>query len=104
MAGAPTIRSPRFWSLSLTIYLLRITTIVSSTFKVDYLGLVNYLIRSFYLDKTFRVVAVGIGDDVDADALNLMASLPSSENTHQITSFDNLPDIAQEVAYDVCQV
>ena len=33
-----------------------------------------------------------------------MASLPSSENTHQITSFDNLPDIAQEVAYDVCQV
>ena len=73
-------------------------------FKVDYLGLVNYLIRSFYLDKTFRVVAVGIGDDVDADALNLMASLPSSENTHKITSFDNLPDIAQEVAYDVCQV
>lgn len=55
-------------------------------------------------DKTFRVVAVGIGDDVDADALNLMASLPSSENTHKITSFDNLPDIAQEVAYDVCQV
>jgi len=55
-------------------------------------------------DKTFRVVAVGIGDDVDGDALDLIASLPSSDNTHKITSFDNLPDIAQEVAYDVCQV
>lgn len=56
------------------------------------------------LDKTFRVVAVGIGDDVDESALNLMASLPSEDNTHKISSWDNLPDIAQEVAYDVCQV
>ena len=56
------------------------------------------------LDKTFRVVAVGIGDNVDESALNLMASLPSDDNTHKISSWDNLPDIAQEVAYDVCQV
>ena len=47
---------------------------------------------------------MGIGDDVDSDALDLIASLPSSDNTHKINSFDNLPDIAQEVAYDVCQV
>merc|ERR1712176_124481 len=55
-------------------------------------------------DKAFRVVAVGIGDDVDADALNLVASLPSDQNTHKILSYDQLPEIAQEVAYDVCQV
>ena len=47
---------------------------------------------------------MGIGDNVDESALNLMASLPSDDNTHKISSWDNLPDIAQEVAYDVCQV
>ena len=57
-----------------------------------------------FSDKAYRVVAVGIGDDVDETALNNLASIPTPENTHKINSFDQLPSIAQEVAYDICQV
>ena len=57
-----------------------------------------------FLDKAYRVVAVGVGDGVDSDALNKLASVPVEENTHKINSYDQLIDIAQEVAYDVCQV
>ena len=49
-------------------------------------------------------VVVHVGDGVDSNALNKLASVPVEENTHKITSYDQLIDIAQEVAYDVCQV
>jgi hypothetical protein len=55
-------------------------------------------------NKAYRVVAVGVGDGVDNNALNKIASVPVEENTHKILSYDQLIDIAQEVAYDVCQV
>lgn len=62
---------------------------------------------SSFLDmhnKAYRVVAVGVGDNVDDSALNNLASIPTSENIHKISGYDQLPSIAQEVAYDICQV
>ena len=55
-------------------------------------------------DKAYRVVGVSIGSDVDEDAMKKLVSIPTDQNIHTIDSYDQLPDIAQEVAYDVCQV
>ena len=47
---------------------------------------------------------MGIGDDADMSALEKLASTPPAENTHKINEYEQLPSIAQEVAYDICQV
>ena len=58
----------------------------------------------FFSDKAYRVVAVGIGSDVDNSSLSSIASLPSDENVFTVADFSGLSDVVDEVGYDICQV
>ena len=62
------------------------------------------LIVAFQLLKSrnVRIIVIGIGDGVNLDELNLIASEPSSENVFTTDRFDELLGIVTNVAEIVC--
>lgn len=55
-------------------------------------------------NKAYRVVAVGIGENVENSSLSSIASLPSDENVFTVRDFTELSNVVDEVGYDICQV
>lgn len=50
------------------------------------------------------IIVVGVGNQVNDEELNLMATDPDKENVFRIESYDNLPDMVGILSQAFCQV
>lgn len=55
-------------------------------------------------NKAYRVVGVGIGENVNKNYLSSIVSKPTDENLFHVDTYEKLEDIVDEVGYDICQV
>lgn len=60
--------------------------------------------RFMTYDKAYRVVGVGIGENVNKNYLSSIVSKPTDENLFHVDTYEKLEDIVDEVGYDICQV
>ena len=50
------------------------------------------------------IIVVGVGNQVNDEELNLMATYPDKENVFRIENYDNLPDMVGILSQAFCQV